>query len=112
MTAIYGERLTFGQRSGPDVELVVFGDEFYARYESLDGYSAIYDEARGLFCYAMLVDGAFVSSGQPVTGPPPPEAVAHGKESDAVRTAKRAAATARRFPSQRPERAESKGDRP
>ena len=103
MTAIRGERLSFGQRSGPDVELVVFGDELYARYESLQGYSVVYDEARGLFCYAALVKGAFVSSGHPVTGPPPPEAVAHGHESDAARAAKRAAARARKFPSQRPE---------
>lgn len=100
MTAIYGERLTFGQRNGPDVELVVFGDEFYARYESLEGYSVIYDDGRGLFCYAALVDGAFVSSGQPVSGPPPPGAVLHGKESDAVRTTRRAAARAKKFPSQ------------
>lgn len=103
MTAIHGERFSFGQRSGPEVELVVFGDEFYARYESLDGYSVIYDEARGLFCYATLVDGAFVSSGQSVSGLPPPGAVLHGKESDAVRIAKRATAHARKFPSQRTE---------
>jgi hypothetical protein len=100
MTAIRGERLSFGQRSGPDVELVVFGDEFYARYETPEGYSAVHDDARGLFCYAHLVDGAFVSSGVPVTAPPPPGAVLHGKESDAVRQARRGAARARKFPSQ------------
>lgn len=99
MTAIYGERLTFGQRNGPEVQLVVFGDELYARYETLDGYSAVYDDASGLFCYARLVDGAFVSSGVPVTAPPPPGAVPHGKESDAVRQAKSTAAHARKFPS-------------
>jgi len=103
MTAIHGEKLTFGQRNGPDVELVVFGDEFYARYESLEGYPVIYDEARGLFCYAALADGAFVSTGQPASGPPPLGAVVHGKESDAVRTTKRAAAHARKFPSQHTE---------
>jgi hypothetical protein len=101
MTAIRGERLRFGQRSGPEVELVVFGDEFYARYETLDGHSAVYDDARGLFCYARLVDGAFVSSGVPVTAPAPPGAVLHGKEADAVRQAKRVAARARKFPSER-----------
>ena len=100
MTAIRGERLSFGQRNGPEVELVVFGDEFYARYETLDGYSAVHDDERGLFCYARLVDGAFVSSGVPVSAPAPPGAVLHGQESDAVRLAKRGAARARKFPSQ------------
>ena len=101
MTAIHGETLSFGQRNGPDIQLVVFGDELYARYESPSGYSAVYDEDRGLFCYARLVDGAFVSSGAPVTEAPPPGALLHGHESDAVRQAKSAAAHARRFPSQR-----------
>jgi hypothetical protein len=103
MTSIHGERLTFGQRNGPEVELVVHGDELYARYETPDGYSAVYDEARGLFCYARLVDGAFVSTGVPVTAPPPAGAVLRGKESDAVRAAKSAAAHARKFPSQQTE---------
>ena len=100
MTAIRGEKLSVGQRSGPEVELVVFGDEFYARYETLDGYSAVYDDERGLFCYARLVDGAFVSSGVPVSASAPPGAVLHGKESDAVRQARHGTAHARKFPSQ------------
>ena len=101
MTAIRGEKLSFGQRSGPEVELVVFGDEFYARYETVDGHSVVYDEERGLFCYARLVDGAFISTGIPVGSPAPPGAVLHGKEADAVRQAKRVAARARKFPSER-----------
>lgn len=101
MTGIFGEKLALGQRNGPDVELLVFGDEFYARYESVNGYSAVYDEDRGLFCYALLAAGAFVSSGVPLTAPPPPAALLHGKESDAVRQSKSAAAQARKFPSQR-----------
>jgi hypothetical protein len=101
MTAIHGERLTFGQRDGSEVQLVVFGDELYARYETLDGHSAVYDDGRGDFCYARLVDGAFVSSGAPVTGPPPPGAVQHGTESATVRQAKSAEAHAKKFPSQR-----------
>jgi hypothetical protein len=101
MTAIRGEKLSFGQRNGPEVELVVFGDEFYARYETPDGHSVVYDDERGLFCYARLVDGAFVSSGVPVSDPAPPGAVLHGTEADAVRLAKRGAARARKFPSER-----------
>src|SRR5262245_18152549 len=102
MTAIHGERLTFGQRDGSEVELVVFGDELYARYETVDGYSAVYDDARGVYCYAGLRDGAFASLAAPVRGPPPAEAVRHGRESDVVRQAKSDAAHARKFPSQQP----------
>ena len=47
MSAIFGEVLTFGQQNGPDVRLSVFGDEHYARYENLDGYTVVYDEALG-----------------------------------------------------------------
>jgi hypothetical protein len=54
MSAIFGETLTFGQASGPHIQLKVFGDEFYARYETPAGYSVIYDEEMGLFCYARL----------------------------------------------------------
>jgi hypothetical protein len=99
MTAIRGERLTFGQRDGSEVQLVVFGTELYARYETADGYSAVYDDALGVFCYARLADGAFVSLGAPVTGPPPAGAIRHGQESEAVRQAKSAASHAQKFPS-------------
>ena len=72
MSAILGETLTFGQRSGPAVRMVVHGDEFYARHETETGYTTVYDEDRGLFCYAALVGGAFVSSGMPISVGPPP----------------------------------------
>ena len=101
MTAINGQRLTFGQRDGSEVQLLVFGTELYARYETPDGYSAVYDDALGAFCYARLADGAFVSLGAPVTGAPPPAAVRHGQESEEVRQAKSAAAHRQKFPSQR-----------
>jgi M6 family metalloprotease-like protein len=71
MSAIFGERLIFGQQNGPDIELRVFGDEFYARYETLQGYSVVYDLDRGQYCYAVLEDGQFVSSGAPVFKPIP-----------------------------------------
>jgi hypothetical protein len=85
MSAIYGERLTLGQENGPDVVLAVFGDENYARYETEEGYSVVYDNDLGRFCYALLVDGRFISSGAPVPGPPPTDAVLHGSESDEAR---------------------------
>ena len=57
MSAIFGEYLIFPQENGPDVELVVFGDEFYARYETVSGYTVVYDGGRGLYCYADLLNG-------------------------------------------------------
>lgn len=84
MSAIFGEVLTFGQAQGPEVRLKVFGDELYARYESLDGYSTVYDEERGLFCYARLAAGAFRSSGVPIGQAPPAGIVRHLQESPAA----------------------------
>jgi M6 family metalloprotease-like protein len=85
MSAIFGERLTFGQEQGPNVQLLVFGDESYARYETLDGYSVVYDDARGVFCYALLREGRFASSGVPVSEPPPPDLPRHLQELETVR---------------------------
>ena len=99
MTAVFGETRSMAQRDGPDVDVVVFGDEFYARYETVDGYSVVYDEQRGRFCYAVLAEGAFVSSGVPIDAARPANALLHGTESDQVRGSKSAAARARRFPS-------------
>ena len=65
MSAIFGEILTFGQENGPDISLKVFGDEHYARYEDLNGYTALYDEGLGQFCYARLAAGTFRSTGIP-----------------------------------------------
>ncbi len=56
MSAIFAETIIFPQENGSDVELVVFGDEFYARYETKDGYTVVYDPDRGLYCYALLMD--------------------------------------------------------
>lgn len=46
MSGIFGSTLTFSQEEGEDVRLVVFGDDKYARYETLDGYSVVYDADR------------------------------------------------------------------
>ncbi len=71
MSAIFGEYLTLGQHNGPDITLRVFGDEFYARYETLDGYTVVYDLDRGRYCYAELEAGHFTSSGIPMGKPIP-----------------------------------------
>jgi hypothetical protein len=98
VTAIFGETLTFSQENGPDVQLNVFGDEFYARYETEDGYTVIYDPALGLFSYVLLDEGRFVSSGVPISEVPPPEVQPHAREADAVRQAKAAEKINARLP--------------
>ncbi len=52
MSGIFNEQLTFKQENGPDVRLVVIGDEHYAQYETIDGYTVVYDVEKGLYCYA------------------------------------------------------------
>ncbi|HWK66184.1 MAG TPA: M6 family metalloprotease domain-containing protein [Rhizobiaceae bacterium] len=81
MSAIFGEVLTLGQANGPDIAVKVFGDEHYARYESLDGYSAVYDDELGLFCYARLSAGSFRSTGTPLLQPAPQGLARHLQES-------------------------------
>jgi M6 family metalloprotease-like protein len=88
MSSIFGEILTFSQEKGPDVKLKVFGDEFYSRYENLDGYSVVYDVDLGLFCYCVLIKGEFVSSGVDLSQSPPDNIWRHLKESEQVRNGK------------------------
>jgi M6 family metalloprotease-like protein len=85
VSAIFGEILTFGQENGPDIRLKVTGDEFYAIYETLDGYTVVNDSDRGYFCYAVLVNSVFVSSGVPADGPPPAGVPRNLRESLSVR---------------------------
>ncbi len=70
MSAIFGETLSFPQENGPDVELRVFGDEFYSRRETQEGYTVIYDESLGQYCYAILQEGEFASSRIVISEPP------------------------------------------
>lgn len=88
MSAIFGETLIFQQENGSDVELVVFGDEFYARYETKDGYTVVYDPDPGLYCYALLLGGRFASSGIPISKNPPPEIRRGLREAETIRNEK------------------------
>jgi hypothetical protein len=88
MSAIFGEKLTFPQEKGPEVKLVVNGDEFYAQYETEDGYSVVYDKVLGLFCYAFLKEGSFFSSKISINKSPPPDLEKHLQEGGSVRLAK------------------------
>ena len=96
MSAIFGELMSFDQENGPEIKLRVFGDEFYARYETEEGYTAIYDEDLGLFTYARLKAGRFISSGLDLSRSPPPDLEKHLEESDEVRLDKAAKRFTRR----------------
>jgi len=99
MSAIRGELLTYGQEKGPDVKLVVSGDEFYHLLETPDGFTSIYDDTQGLFCYAQLREGALESSGVSIGQPPPKRLRRHLRDSAAVRDARaRASYQARKPP--------------
>jgi M6 family metalloprotease-like protein len=88
MSGIFNEQLTFKQENGPDVRLVVIGDEHYAQYETIDGYTVVYDVELGLYCYARTINGRFISSGIPMNAAPPPDIRRHITESESVRQEK------------------------
>lgn len=99
MTGIFGDKHQFQQENGPEVSLIVHGDESYARYETPAGYSVIYDPDLGLYAYALTdADGQFVSSKTPTTEPPPADLPPHLEESFPVRAAKAEAKIKRRSP--------------
>jgi len=86
MSAIFGETLRFQQRDGDDVALVVLGDEMYARYETPEGYTAVYDDAVGAYCYADVDGGRFASTGRRIdSGPAPAGVQRHLHEAAEVR---------------------------
>lgn len=100
MTGIFGETINFTQEKGPNVNLVVHGDESYARYETPDGYTVIYDPDLGLYTYALANDeGRFVSSKTPISEEPPANLPLHLQESFPVRAAKAEAKIRKRSPS-------------
>lgn len=99
MTGIFGDTLNFPQENGPELSLTVHGDESYARYETPEGHSVIYDEELGLYTYALTDDeGRFVTSKIPTTEEPPANLPLHLEESFPVRAAKAEAKIKRRSP--------------
>jgi M6 family metalloprotease-like protein len=88
MSLLINEIRVFPQGDGPDVQLRVFGDEFYARYENRDGYTVVYDPDKELYCYAILVKGSFASSGTSITKPVPQGIRRHLQENKNVRNSK------------------------
>ena len=87
MSAIFGEVLNFTQADGSNARLRVFGDEHYARYETVEGYTAVYDDTMGSFCFADLLGNRLISTGATLGQDPPEGLVRHLKESLAARRA-------------------------
>lgn len=99
MTGIFGDKIRFKQEKGDDIELVVEGDESYARYETPEGHSVVYDPELGLYTYAFTNnEGRFFSSKIPATEPPPANLPLHQEEAFPVRSAKAAAKIKKRSP--------------
>lgn len=88
MSSIFSEVLTFPQEDGDEISLVVNGDEFYARYETTDGYTVVYDCELGKFCYADKVHGSLVSSRISVKKVPPKRIKRHLKEAREIKQQK------------------------
>ncbi len=60
-------RLPFTQPDGTKIKLTGSGDEFYAVFETLDGFTVMFDPALKAYCYARVsMDGQLASTGQPV----------------------------------------------
>ena len=65
---VWGEVFPLAQPDGTEIQVRIWGDEFYRVVESLDGYTLTRDPRTGFTCYARLAaDGQdLVSTGVPV----------------------------------------------
>lgn len=100
MSSLNGEVIIADQSIGDPLQLRIFGDEFYARRETLQGYTIIYDSEQRRYCYATLAAGRFVSTGIPTYKPAPRGLRKHLKEDPEVRNEKFSLRYARLRPSE------------
>ncbi|WP_258297670.1 M6 family metalloprotease domain-containing protein [Paenibacillus peoriae] len=107
MSRLNGE-VTSVIQDNKEIELRVYGDEFYARHESLDGYTAIYDQDAEKYCYAILQEGKLVTTGIGVDQPAPEGLQLHIKEDSTVRSQK----FMKRFNELRPRQKKTEGREP
>jgi M6 family metalloprotease-like protein/MYXO-CTERM domain-containing protein len=64
-----GERMNLAQPDGTKVAVVLWGDEFFMRAESVDGYSLVVDPSGYWICYGALdATGKLVSTGYRYNG--------------------------------------------
>jgi len=62
--APFDKQVEFTQPDGTRLKLHGKGDEFYAVFETLDGYTVTFDQAKKAYCYAdRAADGQLVSTG-------------------------------------------------
>ena len=54
--------ISFTQRDGTQIELRGSGDEFYAVFETLEGYTVVFDPAREAYCFAQAAPGGDLAS--------------------------------------------------
>ncbi|MGN7760914.1 M6 family metalloprotease domain-containing protein [Paenibacillus sp. 22594] len=87
MSRLDGEITSFVQ-DNQEIQLRVYGDEFYARHETLDGYTVIYDQAAQKFYFATLQEGKLVSTGIRIDEPVPGGLAMHIKEDSIIRSQK------------------------
>lgn len=61
----FSGRILFVQPDGTQIEIWGQGDEFHAVFETLDGYTVVFDDAQKAYCYAVPATGrrSLVSSG-------------------------------------------------
>lgn len=72
-----GMPLEWVQSNGEKIKLRVFGDEFYARTETEDGYTVVYDPVTRDYCYAeKSADGTRLQPGRRRAHQPPPPGLA------------------------------------
>lgn len=68
---MWGDRMDLVQPDGSKVPVLVWGDEYYQRIESLDSFTLVRDSATGWICYAKVSDdaGTYLSTGVRYAGP-------------------------------------------
>ena len=73
----HGTVMQFEQPDGSYVSVKIYGDEYYCRGESMDGYTLVRDPESGWICYATLSDDGseLVSTGIHYTGDDAAEAL-------------------------------------
>ncbi|MCX6899401.1 MAG: M6 family metalloprotease domain-containing protein, partial [Verrucomicrobia bacterium] len=65
--APFDEQIQFTQPDGTLVNLHGWGNDFHAVFETLDGYTVVFDQTRKAYCYARLTaNGELVSTGAEV----------------------------------------------
>jgi M6 family metalloprotease-like protein len=107
MSKLNGEVTSFIQNN-KEIQLRVYGDEFYARHESMDGYTAIYDQTAQKFYYAELRKGRLVSTGIEIDSSAPDGLDLHIKEDPAIQSDK----FTKRFKELRPQQKKTEGRTP